>query len=406
MTQLFKMAFRDLGRNKRRTILSALAVTIGMGLLLLMAATVSGEIRGALENSVKLQSGHLQIRATNYEESKVSLKWEDLIQNPDQIVAQVMALPQVAVATPRLFATGIITLGDNSRGVQVIGIDPASAANQPIRQGVIAGDFITRDDREGIVLGKPLADKFKVNVGDQVSLLVNTSDGTVNEQNFVVRGIYTTENYLYDQDTIFMPLAKAQTITGTEDHTSTIFVMLKDRDQADAVAMALQTSGYKILTWRKMNELVVEFDKFAGAYMVVLYLIVLGITATVVTNTLVMAVFERTREIGILSAIGMKGPRIMAQFLTEAFLIATSGVIGGLILGGLLVAYASRYGFTIGNVGVTGFLIGDTIYAYLKVQDMIALTITTYIITLIASLYPAMLAARMEPVEALHGIGD
>lgn len=406
MTQLFKMAFRDLGRNKRRTILSALAVTIGMGLLLLMAATVSGEIRGALENSVKLQSGHLQIRATNYEESKVSLKWEDLIQNPDQIVAQVMALPQVAVATPRLFATGIITLGDNSRGVQVIGIDPASAANQPIRQGVIAGDFITRDDREGIVLGKPLADKFKVNVGDQVSLLVNTSDGTVNEQNFVVRGIYTTENYLYDQDTIFMPLAKAQTITGTEDHASTIFVMLKDRDQADAVAMALQTSGYKILTWRKMNELVVEFDKFAGAYMVVLYLIVLGITATVVTNTLVMAVFERTREIGILSAIGMKGPRIMAQFLTEAFLIATSGVIGGLILGGLLVAYASRYGFTIGNVGVTGFLIGDTIYAYLKVQDMIALTITTYIITLIASLYPAMLAARMEPVEALHGIGD
>jgi ABC-type lipoprotein release transport system permease subunit len=406
MIQLFKMAFRDLGRNKRRTILSSLAVAVGVSLLLLMAATVAGEMRGALENSLRLQSGHLQIRTATYDESKVSLKWEDLIQNPDQIVAQVTALPQVAAATPRLFASGIVTLGDNSRGVQVIGIDPASDASQPFRQGVISGDFITADDREGVVIGKPLADKFKVKVGDQVSLLVNTSDGTVNEQNFVVRGIYTTNNFLYDEETIFMPLAKAQTVTGTENHASTIFVILKDREQSDAVAAALQSSGYKIQTWQKMNELIVEFNKFASAYMVVLYLIVLAITATVVTNTLVMAVFERTREIGILSAIGMKGRRIMAQFLAEAFLIATGGVIGGLILGGLFVAYATKYGFNIGNVGVNGIMIGDTIHAHLNIRDAIALTVTAYVITLLASLYPALLAARMEPVEALHGIGD
>ncbi len=406
MIQIFKMAFRDLGRNRRRTILSSLAVAVGVSLLLLMAATVAGEIRGALENSLKIQSGHLQIRAATYEENKVSLKWENLIQNPDQIAAQVTSLPQVALATPRLFASGIITRGDNSRGVQVIGIDPASDANQPFRQGLIAGEFISADDREGIVIGKPLADKFKLNTGDQVNLLMNTSNGSVNEQNFIVRGIYTTNNFLYDEGTIFMPLAKAQTITDTENHASTIFVLLKDRDQSDAVAAALQSSGYKIETWQTMNALVVEFNKFASAYMVVLYLIVLAITATVVTNTLVMAVFERTREIGILSAIGMKGGRIMAQFLAEAFLIATGGVIGGLILGGLFVAYAEKYGFPIGNVGVTGIMIGDTIYAHLNPQDAVTLTITTYVITLIASLYPALMAARMEPVEALHGIGD
>ncbi|HEX2697588.1 MAG TPA: ABC transporter permease [Anaerolineales bacterium] len=402
MTQLFKMAFRDLGRNKRRTILSALAVAVGMSLLLLMAATVAGEIRGALENSLKLQSGHLQIRAETYDENKVSLKWEDLIQNPDQIVAQVKTLPQVAVATPRLFASGIITRNDNSRGVQVMGIDPASDANQPFREGVVAGDFLSADDREGIVIGQPLAEKFNVTVGDQINLLVNTSNGSVNEQNFTVRGIYTTNNYLYDQDTVFMPLEKAQTITGTENHASTIFVLLKDREQSDAVAAALQSSGYKIETWQKMNELIVEFNNFASAYMVILYLIVLAITATVVTNTLVMAVFERTREIGVLSAIGMKGSRIMAQFLAEAFLIATAGVTGGLILGGLFVAYATKYGFNIGNIGASGIMIGDTIYAHLNVQDAIALTITAYVVTLIASLYPALLAARMEPVEALH----
>ncbi len=136
--------------------------------------------------------------------------------------------------------------------------------------------------------------------------------------------------------------------------------------------------------------------------MVMLYLIVLGITATVVTNTLVMAVFERTREIGVLSAIGMKGRRIMAQFLAEAGMLATGGVIGGLILGGLIVLYFNRFGFYVGNYGFQGMLMEDRIYAYLTTRNAVTLAIVAYVITLVASLYPATLAARMEPVEALH----
>jgi len=397
------MAFRDLGRNKRRSILSSLAVAVGMSLLLLMAAVVAGEMRGALQNTIQLQSGHLQVRAENYDENKISLKWEDLIASPQQVIDKLTSIPQVKFATPRLIASGIITLKDNSKGVQVIGIDPASEANQIFRQGILEGDFLTPDDREGIIIGKPLAEKFNVQVGDQVSLLINRSSGDTDEQLFTVRGIYTTNTMNYDENTVFMPLVKAQTFGGAEDHASLIFVMLHDQAQADIVATALQGSNYQILTWQKLNELTVQLEDFARAYMVVLYLIVLGITATVVVNTLVMAVFERTREIGVLAAIGMKGGRIMSMFLAEAALLATGGVIGGLILGGLAVAYFTKYGIYIGDYGVSGILMGDTIYAYLTVQDTISLTITAYIITLIASLYPATLAAHMEPVEALHG---
>ena len=128
-----------------------------------------------------------------------------------------------------------------------------------------------------------------------------------------VRGIYSTKTPSYDEGTVFMPLAKAQTFTGAGDHASTIFIMLQDREQAEAVAAAIQSPGYQVLTWRKMNELIVQTEQFSSAYMMLIYLIVLGITATVVTNTLIMAVFERTREIGILSAIGMKARRIMAS---------------------------------------------------------------------------------------------
>jgi len=406
MFQAFKLAYRNVGRNKTRSLLSALAVGIGMALLLLMASVLEGEMQGALQNTIRLQSGHLQVRPASYEEGKISLKWEDLIENPDQVAAQIKSLPQVTVATPRLIASTILTVGDESKGVQILGIDPDSAANQPFREGMISGEFIQTDDREGILVGNVLADKLGLKVNDKVNLLVTTSNGDVNEQLFTIRGIFTTKTPSYDENTIFMPLAKAQAITATENHASTIFVNLQNLNQADAVAQALQGNDYQILTWRDQNAFITQFEDYANAFFIILYLIVLGITATVVTNTLVMAVFERTREIGILSAIGMKGRGIMAQFLAEAALLATGGVIGGLIIGGAAVAYFTIYGIYIGDYGISGVLFEDHIYAHLTLQNTINLTILTYIITLIASLYPARLAARMEPVEALHGLGD
>ena len=402
MNQLFKMAFRNLGRNRRRTLLSALAVSLGMALLLLIAGVLHGEMDGAMKNTILLSSGDLQVRNAAYNEEKMSLDWKDLIASPDAVVEQIKALPQVTAATPRLLASGILTLGENSRGVQVIGIDPASAANQVFRQGILSGEFLTADDRDGILIGKPLADKFHLNTGDQVSLLVNTSNGDTDEQLFTVRGVYSTNTSSYDENTVFMPLAKAQAITGAQDHASLIFVLLQNKEQADGVAAAIQSPGFQVLTWSKMNEIIVQTEQFANSFMVLFYLIVLGITATVVTNTLVMAVFERTREIGILTAIGMKARQVLAQFMTEAGLIATGGVVGGLILGLIVVGIFNHYGFYVGNYGLSGMLISDRIYANLQTSDATRLVIITYAITLLASLYPAIMASRLEPVEALH----
>jgi putative ABC transport system permease protein len=405
MIQAFKLAYRNVGRNKTRSLLSALAVGVGMALLLLMVSVLEGEMTGALQNTIRLQSGHLQIRPANYEETKLSLKWEDLIADPGQVAAKIEDLPQVTVATPRLSASAILTLSNESKGVQILGIDPESAANKPFRDGMLSGEFIQADDREGILIGNILAEKLNLQVNDNVNLLVTTSNGDVNEQPFTVRGIFTTRTPGYDESTIFMPLAKAQAITATENHASSIFVLLQNSEDAEAVAQALQSNNLKVLTWREQNQFVVQFEDYANAFFIILYLIVLGITATVVTNTLVMAVFERTREIGILSAIGMKGGGIMAQFLAEAALLATGGVIGGLIIGGAVVAYFTVYGIYIGDYGITGVLFEDRIYAHLTLANTVTLAIVTYVITLVASLYPARLAARMEPVEALHGSG-
>jgi ABC-type lipoprotein release transport system permease subunit len=403
MIQLYKMAWRDLGRNRRRTFFSMLALAFGVALLLFMASFIAGEMRGALQSAIKLQSGHLQVRAATYNEDKTSLKWEDLLENPDALAAQIAARPEVQAATPRLYATGIVAAGDTSTGVRVIGIDPASVASAPFRDGMVSGDYLTADDRGGLLMGRTLADKLKLAPGDTINLLVNTSNGDVDQQPFAIRGIYSTDTPGYDESTIFLPLAKAQAITRAENHASVIFILLKDQDQTDALAAALQGPAYQVKTYIELNALLSEFEQYANSMFYLFYLIVLGITATVIINTLIMSVFERTREIGILAAMGMRGGRIMAMFFAESSLLAAGGIVMGVALGSLLSAYVQQYGFFIGDLGITGILIGERIYTYLTLNDIVTLTIMAFVITLLAALYPAWLAAHMEPVEALHG---
>ena len=403
MMQILKMAFRDLGRNRRRSFFSALAVGGGLALLILMSSVVAGEMGSALESAIKLQTGHIQIRAATYDENKSSLKWEDLVADPEEIAAKIATFDQVKAATPRLYASGFLSSGTQSAGAKITGIDPLSPASDPYREGVISGQYLSPDDRDAILIGRPMAEKLNLYVGDNVSLSLNTADGDVQDQTFSVKGIYTTNTYAFDSATVFLPLAKVQVMTQTENHASTIYILLKDTKLTDTVASALSvSSNLEIKTWEDLNALFVEFEGFAQSYIGIFYMIILAISASVIINTLIMSVYERTREIGILSAIGMRGGRIMMLFLTESSLLAVGGVIMGIILGLLATAYFNRHGFYVGNMGLSGITIADTIYARLTVDNVINLTIMTFIVTILAGLYPAVMASRMQPVEALR----
>jgi len=401
MMNLFKLALLNLGRNRRRSALSALALAVALTLLLFMAAFFKGEMRSAMEDTLRLGSGHLRVSAANYEPEKLSVAWEYLIENPGQLAAQIESIEAVDFATPRLMASGIVTIGNDSTGVQIMGIDPASAANDPYRN-LVSGEFIVADDRSGILIGYPLAESFGLQVGSQINLLVNTAEGNVDEQPFTVRGIFTTGSSTYDKGSVLLPLDKVQAFSGATNRASFVFIMLHDREQAPAVAAAITGTAYKVETWTEMNELLVLVNDFANAYIMFLNLLILGVTVTVIVNTMLMAVFERTREIGILSALGMKGHQIIILFLAEASLLALGGVVVGLLAGSALSLYFGQVGIYFGDIGVSGMIMGDRIYTYLTIEDVVKLTITAFVVTLLASYYPARIASRMEPVEALR----
>ncbi len=405
--RLWRIAIRDLGRNRRRSALTLVAVMMGLALIIALHGFEMGAIQGSIDNNIRVQSGHVQVRGASYDEDKVSLKWEDLLEDPQALAAQAQSLAEVRAAAPVLWASGILGTVEESVGVRVFGIDPSSEMAAPFREGLVAGEFLAPDDRSGVLISRRLARSLGLTAGDDVSLLVNTSGEQPDEATFRIRGLYDSGTPAFDEATIFLPLAKAQTFTRAGDRASAVVVVLHDQEDADTVASALRAPGFDVMTWRDLNQLMLQATESAMGILYILYLVVLAIVAVVVANTLLMSVFERTQEMGILAALGMKGRQIMAMFLMESATLGAIGVFLGVLLGSLGVYYLSTEGLYLGdmaNMTSADLTYGETMYAAFQWADTAVLAVVCWIIMLLASLYPAWFATRKEPVDALRAL--
>lgn len=406
--KLWVLALRDLGRNRRRSLLALLAVSLGLALLILVNGFIAGVVEDSLQNSIRLRTGHVQMRAESYRDEKMSLLWKDLLGDLDGLMARVNGVAGVQAAAPVLWAGGVLGTKDDSVGLQLVGIDVTSAVYAPIRDSLVAGSFLTADDRSGILIGKRLADSMNIGVDSSVSVTAVDADGVPQEAIFTVRGLFSTGIVTYDESSALLPLAKAQSFTRTDGYATAVLVMLDRQDDADRVAAALQGPGYAVKTWEDLNALFLETMQTALAFYVILDGIVMLIVAVIIANTLLMSVFERFREIGVLSALGMKARHVTAMFLYEAVILGLAGVAVGVVLGGLAVWYLSSIGLTMGDdvAGVAGdvYALSSTIYARFVPSDFFNLSLWTLLITVLASLYPAWFAARMEPVDALRAL--
>jgi len=262
MAGLWRIAIRDIGRNKRRSGATLVAMLLGVGSLVVTGGIMEGSYSGMIDDNVRVQTSHLQVRDADYERSEGSLKWEDLLDDADAVAARVRELPHVQDATPILWASGVVGLGEQSVNVAVNGMDLSSDVNAPFRDGVVAGDLPEPDDREGVLMGRRLADSLGIGVGDTFSLLAPTSGLQPDEAIFTIRGLYDSGFPGYDLNTILMPLAKAQSFTRTEGRASAILTLLHNKGEADAAAkavvVALASPELKVETWMELNEFMLE----------------------------------------------------------------------------------------------------------------------------------------------------
>lgn len=403
-SKLWVIAYRDLARSRRRTFFTLLAVALGLALLIVLNGFIAGVVDDALQNSIRLQTGHVQVRAATYPDDRHSLQWKDLIERPTALAAQAAGMSEVAAAAPVLWADTVLNTSRESVGLHLYGIDVASSLYDPIRSALAAGDFLAANDRSGVLMGKRLADSLELPLGATVSLVTIDANGQPQEALFVIRGLFDSGVLVYDEGTIFMPLEKAQSYTQVGDRASAIMLLLHDRENAAHVAAALAGPTVQTLTWRNLNTFFIQTMDTAMIFYMFLDAIVMLIVAVIIANTLLMAVFERVREIGILAALGMKRRQIMQMMLFEASLIAVAGIVVGVCLGLLGVALLTQRGYVMGEMaGVASTIpMSAVLYARFVPSTFAWLALWTFVIALLASLYPAWFAARLEPVEALH----
>ncbi len=405
--RFISIGYRNLLRNGRRTVLTALAVALGLVVVFSMSSLIDGMMDTMLADSIRMSSGHLQIRNANYEADKGSLLAQDLLQDPEVWTARAEAIPEVKSATPVLWNGGLLSTPQESVGIQIVGIDTEDSFNDPIRTGIVEGAYLKNDDRGQILVGKLLADQMGITVGQRVSVAASHASGQGQEGIFTVAGLVDTGFPSVDHHRILMPLAQAQSFSGVGDRFSSLILILNDSEDTAVVAARFNDPETQYLTWQELNKLILTSVETGIVFYYILYGIVFLAVAVLIANTLIMSVYSRAREIGILGALGMNRRQITLLFLIEGILLALLGIVFGWVLGMGLVTYMTNVGITYPAETVTmveGFVMGTTIYGGYAWGEFILLSLMLLVIVSVVSLYPAWLAAKMEPVEAIHAL--
>jgi ABC-type lipoprotein release transport system permease subunit len=405
VSRFLVMAYRDLARNGRRSILTALAVALGLVVVMAFASLLDGMVESMLNDNIRLSTGHLQLRNTNYENNEGSLHARDLLDNGDEVAREVETIAGVQSAAPVLWIGGLLSTAQESETIRIVGINPEDPFHAPVREGIVAGEYLRSDDRGQVLVGRLLAEQMGITVGQRISLAASDANGVGQEGVFTVAGLVDTGYPSIDHHRVLLPMAQAQAFSDVGDRFSSLILTLDDQENDAAVAATLEGPQTKVITWRDLNKLILESVENGMVFYYVIYGIVFVAVAVLIANTLLMSVFARAREIGILSSLGMKGREILLLFLIEGVLIGIFGVILGWIIGMGMISYLTFVGFSIPaetTTMVEGFAFGTTMKGKFAFDQFIVLSLLLLAVVALVSIFPAWYAARMEPVEALH----
>ena len=410
MSKYFKMAWRNMWRNWRRTAIATIAIVLGLILLIFMDAMIQGSDQAIYGNAVRFYGGNIQVHAPGFREKASRLPLFPLA-DADVVVAAAGAHPGVVAAAKRINTGGMVSERGETHPVTITGIEPA--VEEPISlaaENITSGRFLLDGDESAIVIGRGLADYLGVNTGDRITLLGKRKDESMRQRSMTVVGIYDLGMGEAEKGMVFIPLAEAQTLYNLRDQETEVTITLLSIGGEEEIIAALQSqlSDYEVDSWNTLRPEFQETLAIKSTFTTIFGFIVLFIASIGILNLMLMAVFERTREMGVLAALGWKGRQIMALFLLEGMFIGLVGGLVGCALAGLLVWYIAQVGIDYSFASEVGgdmiALMGNRLYPYISMRDILGYFVAVILIAALASLWPAWQASRNEPAEALHHV--
>lgn len=405
-----RLAWRNVWRHRRRTLIVVLAIGMGMALMMLYDGMVAGFEQAIYGNAIKLLGGNIQIHASGYRSQTGQMPLLPL-RDDEAVVQAASAQPQVLAASRRINTGGLASSHEGAFGVNIVGIEPERELPVSlIAQHVVSGRFLKADDRDMIFIGKGLADAMGVTTGDRITLAGRATHHQMRRRTMTVAGIYDVGIPDVEKRTVYMSLGEAQDLYGLSGQSTEVAITLQQIGQESAVINAIKpalpgSQAYELETWASQFPELQQAVDMKGGVMNVFSVIILLIAGIGILNMLLMAVYERTREIGLLGALGLKPRQISLLFILEGAMIGLVGVVFGVALGLLINGLLGRVGLDYSKFSsVTEYtaLISGNIYPTLGLEQFAQRAVTVVIIAILASFYPAREAAQSDPAKALH----
>ncbi|AFN74900.1 ABC-type transport system, permease component [Melioribacter roseus P3M-2] len=409
---ILKIAWRNLWRNKRRSIIIQSSVVVGVAAIILLDSLSNGMLVQMLNNQINTSVAHIQIHKNGFKDNKLV---KNFIGEPEKVKSVIDRNSHVKAYSERVISFGLISSASNSSGVYINGIDPDRESKVSIMNAFIKkGNYITskgNDDKmlREIVIGEKLADKLNVDIGDKVVLLSNTPDGSIGSDLFRVSGIFKTFSSEIDNSLVYIPLKSAQGLLDIGDNIHEIALILDDYKLADNVKDDIRKNlndDYEVLSYSdNLPLLVIQLDFYKQSAYIITVIVSIALIFGII-NTMLMAVMERIREFGVLKSIGMKNSKLFFMILTEAFILGVSGTIIGALLAVLTYLPLSHTGidFSIFAASLESFGVGAIIYPVLLLENVINTLLTIPLVAALGAIYPAYRAIKLEPVYALRYI--
>lgn len=398
---LLKIAWRNIWRNRTRSIVVITAIAIGLLAGVFASAFMQGMMRQKIESVIKLEMSDFQFHVPQFTDEFLTKLY---IANADAIMAQVEQEPTVAATSGRLISMGMVGSARRSGGIRIVGIDPQKeAAVTGLDTYVKDGSWFEGASRSPVVISRKIAEKYGVELKSKLVLTVQDVEGEIIAGAFRVVGIYDSGNGMFDEMNLYVRQDDLRALMHIEAGVHEIAVSLTDHDRAEALAAHFREANpeLEVLPWLDLATGMRYMIETMDVYLYFIVGIILVALLFSILNTMLMAVLERVREIGVLMAVGMAKRKVFGMIVYETVMLTMIGGPLGLLLSWGMVAYFGHAGIDLGGAySDLGF--ASIVYPYLDTRSYFEVAMMVAVMAIIAAIYPARKALKLIPVEAIR----
>ncbi|MGF1726091.1 ABC transporter permease [Photobacterium nomapromontoriensis] len=409
---LVKLAWRNLWRNKLRTGIMLGAMVFGLMGVVTMMGFISGLYSSMIHNAIMWQTSHIQIQNSRYlNDPDIKSTVVDL----PELAQAIAALPGLRGWSARFVADGLVASARSSRGVRINGIDiDAEASVTPLADNISDGEWLSAEGRNPVLVSDNIASRLKLRVGSKVVLTFTDAFGDVSGAAFRVRGLFNTPSSAFDDGNVFVRKADLTALAGING-AHEIAILLDSDSAAMPLAVSLSqqlqqqfdhemtASGNRVRDWQQVQPMlasIINQQGISNAIMLGIFVVALSFG---IVNIMLMSVFERTREFGVLMAVGMQKHRVFLLIMLETAWLGITGAALGLVVSFVLITGLQHTGIPLGVMaeGLGAFGVDTVLYPQVSWFEYLMIFLTVVVASLLAALYPARQILKQRPVDAM-----